>query len=61
MGRGLRVDVFNDEAFVVFVNFLRRNLAANDFAEEAILRHANNLRSGWNFEKPAAAQSSRTR
>lgn len=32
----LRVDVFEGENVVVLVNFLGRNLAANDAAEEAI-------------------------
>jgi len=38
----LRVDVFEGEDVVIFVNFLRRNFAADDAAEEAI-----RIAHGW--------------
>src|ERR1700691_923656 len=38
MGRRLRVDVLKGEDILVFVNFLRGNLAAQDAAEKAVAR-----------------------
>src|ERR1044071_4528220 len=34
--RRLRLDVFKDESLLVFINFLGRNFAGDDLAEEAI-------------------------
>jgi hypothetical protein len=39
---GLRIDIFEGENVIVFVNFLGRNLAADDAAEKAI-----GIRHGW--------------
>ena len=36
MGRRLRINVFKGEDVFIFEDFFRRNLAANDAAEEAI-------------------------
>ena len=36
MGRRLRINVFKSEHVLIFKNFFRWNLAANDAAEEAI-------------------------
>src|ERR1700733_880130 len=37
VGRSLRIDVFKGEGVVVFVNFLRRNLAFKNAAEQALV------------------------
>jgi len=39
VGRGFGIDVFEGEGVLVFVDFLRRNLAGDDFAEEAVHRN----------------------
>lgn len=44
VNRGLRVDVLDRDTVVVFVEFIRRYLTANDFAENGIC-HRFSLRS----------------
>src|ERR1017187_163436 len=41
--RSLRIDVFENEYLVVFVDFCRRNLTCNDFAEKAVCFHEQML------------------
>ena len=36
MGRRLRIDVFEGEDVLVFVNFFRGNFSADDAAEQAV-------------------------
>lgn len=47
MRRRLRIDVFEGKDMLIFINFLGRNLAADDAAEKAIrishLRHLSQL------------------
>jgi hypothetical protein len=58
MGRRLGMDVFEREHIVVFKDFLRRNLAANDAAEKAVGSGIAHKRSLGNRSNDSIAEQS---